>query len=127
MDGWLRDCMCAYTHGCLCVRVWVMYVCVNVHFCTFAHVALCACFNLCAACKIICVCMCIRERMSERVRYSYLRILLYIGAVLHSCGTARHLVLCGIKFYNLHTEFTTFCGAVLTVQLFHLSEQQMSS
>ena len=52
----------------VCVRVWVMYVCVNVHFCTFAHVALCACFNLCAAYEIICVCMCICVHARERER-----------------------------------------------------------
>jgi len=82
--------MCVYGH--VCVR---MYMFVGLRTWLFVNVSICVCVH---------------------VSYggcSYLRILLYIGAELHGCGTVGHLALCGIKLYNLHTEGTTFCGVAV--------------
>ena len=47
-----------YRHAqvCMCVRMYVVYVCVCVYVCAFVSVCICMCVCLCV-CLCLCVCM----------------------------------------------------------------------
>ena len=71
----LSACLPTCVHACVCVRVFVLSVCLPAYLCVRVRVCVCACVCVCvcacvsvsvSVCVCVCVCACVRERKKER-------------------------------------------------------------